>query len=157
MTWSRTWNWKSAVASSTCRAGIFFGINLAAGLEAAVTAMQVEFVYRAVAAGFYGSLTEYCSRIPCERVARRTATVAVPGVAHLVELGVHSWAGTPVLGWSLVGSVAFSILTTRFSLFAMRRGVLITGEGRQSWWRDLQAVPGLVTAFLALHPRSQPR
>jgi len=149
VTWSRAWNWKSAVVSALCRACIFFAINLSAGLEAAVAAMQVEFAYRAVAAGFYGSLTERFARMRSERQARRAATLVVPAVAHLVEFGIHAWADTAVLGWSIVGSIAFSVLTTRFNLFAMRRGVLTVGHGSASWWQDLRAMPAMVAAFLS--------
>lgn len=148
MTLSFAWNWKSAVASSLCRASIFFTVNLWSGVDAAVAAMQVEFLYRAVASGFYGSLTERFARMRSERRATWAATLVVPAVAHLVEFGVHAWAGTPVLGWSVAGSVVFSIVTTRFNLFAMRRGVLTVGRGSASWWQDLKAMPAVVAAFL---------
>lgn len=147
MTWALAWNWKSAVVSSLCRASIFFVINSSAGLDAALAAMQVEFVYRAIAAGFYGSLTQYFSRLRAERRATWAATLIVPGIAHLVELGIHAWAGTPVLGWSIVASVAFSMLTTRFNLFVMRRGALTVGDGSASWRQDLRAMPAMVVAF----------
>ncbi len=147
MTWA--WNWKSAVVSAVCRASIFFAVNLSVGLDAALAAMQVEFLYRIVAAGFYGSLTQYFSQLPSERTATIAAMCVVPGLAHLVEFAVHAWAGTPVLGWSLAGSVAFSLVTTRFNLFAMRRGVLTVGHGSASWWHDIKAIPMLVVAFVS--------
>jgi hypothetical protein len=147
MTWTVAWNWKSAVVSSLCRASIFFVINSSAGWDAALAAMQVEFAYRAVAAGFYGSLTQYFARLHAERRATWAATLIVPGVAHLVELGVHAWADTPVLGWSVAGSIAFSMMTTRFNLFAMRRGALTVGHGSASWWQDLRAMPAMMAAF----------
>ena len=103
--------------------------------------------YRAVAAGFYGSLTQYFAQLHAERRATWAATLIVPGVAHLVELGVHAWAGTPVLGWSVAGSIAFSMMSTRFNLFAMRRGALTVGHGSASWWQDLRAMPAMVAAF----------
>jgi hypothetical protein len=127
---------------------MFFVINLSAGINAALGAMQVEFLYRALAAGFYGSLTQYFARAYAGRHATATATVVVPGVAHLVELGIHTAAGTPELGSSVLASVAFSVLTTRFSLFAMRRGLLTVGQGSASWRHDLRALPATVAAFL---------
>ena len=66
MTWTVDWNWKSAVVSALCRASIFFVINISAGWDAALAAMQVEFAYRAVAAGFYGSLTQYFAQLHAE-------------------------------------------------------------------------------------------
>jgi hypothetical protein len=154
MTWSVAWNWKSALASSLCRAAIFFAINLSAGMDAAVAAMQVEFASRAVASGFYGSLTQYFARHHGARGV--AATLIVPGLAHLVEFGVHRWAATPVLGWSVVGSVAFSMLTTRFTLFAMRQGVFTVGHGSASWWQDMRALPALVLAFFRVPSSGAP-
>lgn len=147
MNWVTAWNWKSAAGSSCCRAAIFFLVNLSAGTDAALAAMQTEFIYRAVMAGFYGALTQYFARLRDERVATRAATVIVPGLAHLVEFGVHRWAGTAVLGWSMTGSIMFSVVTTRFNLFAMRHGVLTVGRDSDSWWHDLRALPALVVAF----------
>jgi hypothetical protein len=54
----RRWNWKSALVSSVCRALIFLAANLPAGRHAALRAMLTEFLFRAVAAGFYGALTQ---------------------------------------------------------------------------------------------------
>ena len=110
--------------------------------------MQVEFLYRAVAAGFYGSMTERFARMRSERRVTWAAMMVVPGISHVVELAIHLWAGTPMLGWSVAGSVAFSILTTRFNLFAMRRGSLTVGHGSATWWQDLKAMPALFVAFL---------
>lgn len=147
MRWVHAWNWKSATVSAVCRAAIFFAANASAGTEAALTALQVEFVYRAVASGFYGSLTQRFAGMADQRRATWLALVALPTLAHAVELAVHSWAGTPALGWSIAGSVAFSLLTTRFHLIAMRRGVLTVGSGSASWSEDLKALPAVVAAF----------
>lgn len=150
MSWSQAWNWKSAVGSAVCRAAIFFVVNTSAGAGAALTAMQVEFCYRAVASGFYGSLTQRFARMPNRRRATWLALIVLPALAHVVEFAVHSWAGTPVLGLSIAGSVAFSLLTTRFHLIAMRQGVLTVGAGSASWWQDLKALPAVCVAFFRL-------
>lgn len=150
MSWAEAWNWKSAVASSVCRASIFSVVNASAGLQAAFTAMQVEFLYRAVASGFYGSLTQRFARMPDRTRATWLALIVLPTLAHIVEFVVHSWAGTPVLGWSIAGSVAFSLLTTRFHLIAMRKGVLTVGAGSASWWQDLKALPAVCVAFFRM-------
>lgn len=147
MTWTTVWNWKSAVASSVCRALIFFVVNIPAGVDAALAAMQTEFLYRAMASGFFGSLTQYFAQVHAGRLSAWMATAIVAGLAHLVELGVHAWAGTPLLGWSIAASVIFSLVTTRFNLFAMRRGVLRVGQGSGTVRQDLRAMPGVVAAF----------
>jgi hypothetical protein len=47
----------------------------------------------------------------------------------------------------MAASVGFTILSTGFNLFAMRRGVLITGNLRQSLGQDLKMVPGLLLSY----------
>lgn len=143
------WNWKSAVVSAVCRALIFLAVNLPAGLDAAVRAMVLEFVFRAGAAGFYGSLTEAFARRPASVRTTLAALVVVPGVAHTMELLVHYAGGTPMLLKSLAASVLFSLLTTLFNLHAMRRGALIAGSGARSLGDDLRAMPVLAASFAA--------
>lgn len=146
--WIASWNWKTAFLSSGIRATIFFVANLAAGVDAAVNALQTELLYRAVASGFYGGLTERLARATPTRTAVVTAIVVLPAVAHAIELGVHAAAGTRRLGASVAASVAFSVVSTRFSLFAMQRGVLIVSHGRRSLAGDLRALPAVVAGFL---------
>lgn len=146
--WATTWNWKSALTSSFCRGAIFFAVNIPAGNDAAFAAMHTEFLYRAVASGFYGSLTQYFAQR--HAASTWTATAIVAGLAHLTEFFVHAWAGTPILGWSVAASVAFSLVTTRFSLFAMRSGVLTVGHGSGTLSQDLRAMPRVVVAFLRM-------
>lgn len=153
MNWLMAWNWKSALLSAISRASIFFFVNLQAGLDAGLAALQVEFLYRIVASGFYGALTQHFARQANERVATMTALVVLPALAHAVEWIVHSWAGTPVLGWSIAGSIAFSVLTTRFHLVAMRRGVMTVGPGSRSLAEDVRAIPGTIAAFLRVPTR----
>ena len=137
------WNWKAALFSSTCRALLFFGSNLSEGLDAAIAAGQVEFVYRAIASGFYGGLTERFSKI--EPAARSTAAalILIPALAHTVEYLIHTAAGTPRLGSSIAASVLFSVAATRFNLFAMRRGLLTVGRGSRSLAYDVVALTRL--------------
>ncbi len=142
------WNWKSAVVSSVCRALLFLAINLSAGADAALRAMWTEFVFRAVAAGFYGSMTEAFARLRPSRAATASALLVVPGVAHAMEAGVHWAAGTPMLAASVGASVAFSLLTTAFNLHAMRRGALLAGAGGRPLSDDLRRMPALVASFI---------
>lgn len=128
--WRTAWNWKSALVSAIGRAPIFFAINLTAGLPAALAAFQTEFLYRVVAAGFYGALTEYFARLPSRGAATWAALIVLPTLAHAVEYVVHWWAGTPRIGPAIVASVAVSVATTRFSLFVMRRGLFVSRSDR---------------------------
>ncbi len=141
-----TWNWKSALCSSIWRASVFFLTNLPAGIAAAAAASRTEFIYRAIAAGFYGSLTARFARSDRGRTATATALIVVPLVSHSIEYGVHWFAGTPYLTAAVSGSVLVTVVTTRFNLFAMRRGLLLVGPGDQSLTADGRQLTALAFA-----------
>jgi hypothetical protein len=145
----RYWNWKSALLSSISRAAIFLAVNLPAGTDAAVQAMLTELVFRAVASGVLGSVTQAFSRARPGASTTLTALVFIPALGHAAEYLVHRTAGTARLEQSIAASIAFSVLTTAFNLFAMRRGALIVGPGRRSIASDLRRLPALVVAFVA--------
>jgi hypothetical protein len=138
------WNWKSAILSSLCRATLFLVVNLPAGLMPGLRAMVTEFLFRGMASGVLGTLTQIFSRAKHPWLA----LVLLPAIGHSAEFLVHRAAGTPLLAKSIAASVAFSVLTTAFNLFAMRRGVLVVGAAEQPLRADLRRLPGLIGAFI---------
>lgn len=150
------WNWKSALLSSVGRAAIFFGISLQSGIAAALAAGQTEFIYRALAAGFYGGLTARLSRMEPPWIGTWSALIVVPAIAHTIEYSVHYWAGTANAGEAVLASIAVSVATTRVNVFAMRRGLLVTGANRHSLRHDLAQLWRLaLTALPSLRRRSR--
>lgn len=141
----RRWNWKAALLSSLYRGGLFFAVNLGAGVHAALGAMAAEFAYRGVTAGFYGAFTQAASRSGPRRAAAVTAGIVA--LSHSVEFTVHWLRGTPNLRGSIAASACFTLLSTLFNLHAMRRGVLVTGAGGSSLWDDLRALPRTLGSF----------
>jgi hypothetical protein len=148
----RTWNWKSAVFSSTLRAGIFFSTNLTAGWRAATGAMMAEFIYRAATAGFYGAITQAFRRAEPPWTAGVVVMILLPVSSHSVELAVHLLRGTPKLAASLIASVGMTIVSTLFNLYAMRRGALVVGQEGKSVRSDLRRMPRLICGFVAAGP-----
>lgn len=144
----RGWNWKSAAVSSLCRATLFFVVNLPAGLDAGIRAMSTEVAFRAVASGMLGSATQAFRTATPAGSAMLAALVLIPAAGHLAEYGVHWLAGTARLRESVALSIGFSVLTTSFNLFAMRRGALIVGDGEQTLAKDMRRMPGLIFAFV---------
>jgi hypothetical protein len=144
----RRWNWKSAVLSSGFRSTIFFLTNLSAGIDAAVAAMVTELTFRGVTAGFYGALTQSFRHATPAWLATLTVMVLLPAATHTVELLVHWLRGTERLQASVLASCVFTAVSTTFNLFAMRRGALIVGDGRQSLANDLLNMPRLIAAFV---------
>jgi hypothetical protein len=147
------WNWKSAVLSSWFRAAIFFFVNLTAGWPAAVSAMSTELVFRGITSGFYGAISEGFAEAEPEWAAALCVTVAVPVVNHSLEFAVHWLRGTRKLMPSIAASVVFTMLSSLFNLYAMRRGALIVGTGRGSLLEDLRRSPALLWNFLLCGPR----
>ncbi|MBN1567609.1 MAG: hypothetical protein JXA73_07165 [Acidobacteria bacterium] len=143
----RRWNWKSALLSSIVRAAIFFAVNLTAGHTAALAAMIREFSFRAVASGFYGGITESFRLAKPRWAATLTVLVSLPILNHSAEFLLHWMLGTANLKTSILASVCFTILSTGFNLFAMRREVLITQQNSRSLAGDLKLIPGLLFTY----------
>lgn len=139
----RRWNWKSALYSSLCRASIFLAVNLPSGWHAALGAMMAEFIYRAVAAGFYGALTQSFSRVEPRWKGVLVGTAFLISISHSLEFILHWLRGTPNLWGSIAASCAFTLISTLFNLHAMRRGILIAGVGGHSLLTDLRLLPSL--------------
>jgi hypothetical protein len=144
----RQWNWKSAGLSAVTRAALFFAANVTAGWRAAAGAFVTELVFRACTSGFYGAITEAFVPVRPVWTAALTTMVLLPVLSHTLEFAVHFVRGTPELSRSIAVSAAFTVLSTAFNLFAMRRGVLVVGAGRGSIAADLRRLPGLIGAFV---------
>jgi hypothetical protein len=147
------WNWKSAVLSSLFRAAIFFFVNLTAGLPAAMAAMCTELVFRGIASGFYGALTEGFRDAEPAWAGALGVLVLLPAANHSMEFAVHWLRGTRNLVPSITASVSFTALSTLFNLYAMRRGALIVGAGRGSLLQDMRRMPALLLNFILMIPR----
>ena len=148
----RRWNWKSALTSAIIRAGIFFSTNLTAGMRAAVGAMLAEFSYRVITSGFYGSATQAFRRAEPAWAAAAAVMILLPLASHSIEFLIHWLRGTPNLATSIIASISFTAISTSFNFYAMRRGVLIVGEGRRSLWHDMRMMPRVIGSFIALGP-----
>jgi hypothetical protein len=145
----RRWNHKSALLSSATRALLFFAVNLPAGVRPAAAAFMVECAFRFSTAGFYGALTQAFRRVEPARTGTLAAMVVLPAAGHSLELLVHWTAGTDQLARSIGASILLTALSTSFHLFAMRRGILVTGAGSRGLLQDLRAIPGVILAFVA--------
>ncbi len=144
----RKWNYKSAVMSSVVRGALFLVANLSAGLDAALAASAVEFAVRFCTAGFYGAITQAFGQAAPARQGALVAVICLPVLSHSLEAALHVWRGTPNLLASLGASVALTMASTAFNVFAMRRGVLIVGGCRaQTLGDDLRVLPVVIRDF----------
>ena len=147
------WNWKSALTSSLFRCLIYFSTNIVAGLRAAIGAMIIEFVFRGVTSGFYGSMTQAFTRVQPVWAGQMAVIALLPAVGHSMEFLVHWAGGTRKLAASVIASVAFTAISSLFNLFAMRRGVLIVGQNCNSLANDFKRMPRIVLDFILAIPR----
>jgi hypothetical protein len=148
------WNWKSAVLSCLIRGSLFFAANLSSGFQAAIWAMVLEISFLAVTAEFYGALVQAFRRAKPVWAATLTVMLLLPVINHLMEFFVHSTGGTKRLSLSMMASISLSAFSACFNLFTMRRGVLIVGNHKQSFWQDLTQLPLIVLAFLLCIPKT---
>lgn len=146
----RRWNWKAAFLSSLIRSLIFLFANMSAGYSAALAAMAREFGFRAVASGFYGGITQSFRVAQPRWLGTLTAVLLMPVLNHSAEFLLHSLLRTPNLKTSMGASIGFTVLSTGFNLFAMRKGVLITGPNNQNLAQDLKMMPKLLLSYTLL-------
>jgi len=137
----RRWNWKTALLSSWARGGIFFFVNLPAGLEAAGAALLAEFALRSATSGFYGAVTQHFRRVQPPWCAFLGVFLLLPASQHALEFLVHFARGTPRLGSSILASASFTVLSTAVNLQLMRKGLLVVGDEGGSLFSDLAALP----------------
>jgi hypothetical protein len=145
------WHWKSVTLSAVIRGGLFFATNLADGTRAATRATLVEFVLLVPLVGILAAVTQAFRGAEPGWAAALVVTAFLPTIAQAIEFVVHWIAGTPELGTSMVASVALSIISTAFSLYAMRRGVMVVGSDARSLANDVKNLPRLFFDF-ALTP-----
>ena len=148
----RRWNWKSALSSSLIRGTIFLCANLTSGWRAAAGAMFAEWAYRALTSGFYGAITELLGEVEPEWQGSMLAAFFLVLLPHSLELAVHWLRHTPHLKASIISSVIFTIFSTLFNLYSMRRGLLIVGAHRRPFLDDLRAMPRAIAGFCAVIP-----
>jgi hypothetical protein len=147
------WNWKAAVLASVLRGTIFFVSTLKSGLHAAAAAMLVECSYRALTSGFWGAITQALQPAEPAWLATVAALILIPLLAHGLQLLIHLVEGTPRLWIGMLTSVLFTVISTLFNLYAMRRGAMLVGTKSRSFASDMLRMPRLIAGFIAAGPR----
>jgi len=154
------WNYKGAILSSAFRAPIFLITYLAAreSLKLALAAAAVQFLFRFLFAGLTGYLIQSFRRVEPAWKAIVSILMIVPLVSHLFEYLVQAafvhYTGTAdYTDQAILRSISFSIFSSLFALFIMRRNVMIVGESEsRSFFSDVLRLPYLVWEFMAFIP-----
>jgi hypothetical protein len=143
------WNWKAAAASAILRGGIFFSVSLVAGWAAALTALAVEFCYRAIVPGFCGAIIQTLCDIQLQRMSRIIVLCVLALATHCIEFSIHTASGTPKAWLGVAVSFGMTVMSNAFNFFVMKRGVFRVGSGQPSLAADLRRMPGLMREFLS--------
>jgi hypothetical protein len=156
----RYWNYKGAILSGLLRAPIFL-ITYLIGKESwklAVGAALVQFTFRFLFAGVGGALIQGFRRVEPAWKALLTILMVVPLISHLFEF-LFQFAFAYFTGTNdhtdeaIVRSICFSIISALFTLFIMRRNVLIVGDAEsKSLLSDIIHLPVMIFQFCAFIP-----
>lgn len=154
------WNYKGAILSGAFRAPIFLITYLLAkeSIKLAIGAALVQFVFRFLFAGVGGALIQSFRRVEPAWKALLATLMIVPLISHLFEYFLQSgfahFTGTPnQTEQAVIRSICVSIMSALFTLYAMRRNVMIVGEKEsKSLLSDVLSLPLLVFHFVAFIP-----
>ncbi len=156
----RQWNYKGAIMSGGLRAPIFL-ITYLVGRESiklALGAALAQFIFRFIFAGVGGALIQAFRRVEPAWKALAAILLIVPVISHifefLVQAGFAYLTGTgDHTDEAIIRSICISILSALFSLFIMRRNVMIVGEAdSKSIFSDLAKFPVLIFDFVMFVP-----
>lgn len=156
----RYWNYKGAILSGILRAPIFLATYLIGKetLRLAIGAAAVQFVFRFFFAGISGALIQSYRHVEPAWKALLAILILVPLVSHFFEFVLQYsfgyFTGTQDLtDQAILRSVCVSIISALFTLFAMRRGVMIVGESEsKSLVSDIGRLPVVIFYFIAFIP-----
>jgi hypothetical protein len=156
----RYWNYKGAVLSGVVRAPIFLITYLVGkeSLKLAIGAALVQFTFRFFFAGVGGALIQGFRHVEPAWKALLTILLVVPVISHFFEFIIqvifaYVTGTTDHTDEAIVRSICFSIISALFTLFIMRRNVMIVGEAEsKSLLSDITRMPVLIFQFCAFIP-----
>lgn len=156
----KNWNYKGAVLSGVLRAPIFLVTYLAGkeSLKLAIGAAAAQFAFRFLFAGVGGTLIQSFRRVEPAWKALLAIMLVLPLISHLFEFAVQALFAYVTstqdhTDKAILRSITVSIMSALFTLFAMRRSVMIVGdEDSKSLLHDIGQLPLLIFQFCAFIP-----
>lgn len=156
----RYWNYKGAILSGILRAPIFLVTYLLGKetIKLALGAALLQFIFRFFFAGVSGALIQSFRRVEPAWKALLTILLIVPFISHLFEFAIQFtfayFTGTSDhTDEAIIRSICVSIISALFTLFIMRRNVLIVGDAEsKSLFHDVARLPIMIFRFIAFIP-----
>ena len=144
----RTWSWKTATISAMLRAIIFLTTNRHAARHHAELTALAEALYSLTAAGLMGALTQRLRDVRPLWAAAVVVWGALPVGMVAVELRVHRLVHTQHVRVGLISSFLIASVSSGFTWYAMRRGVLLQGVAGDDVAHDLHTLPRILLDFI---------
>lgn len=138
--------------SIALRSPIFLVATIRRGAEATIAALVTEAVFCISTAGIYGAIVQVLRRAEPQWLTGFFVIAVVPAIFQVLEYLLHWSRGTPHLRVAEIALLTLSTISALFNWYAMRRGTLLVGAEGHSLAADLQQLPRLVIAFLAILP-----
>ncbi len=156
----RHWNYKGAILSGALRAPIFLITYLIAreSIRLAIGAALLQFTFRFLFAGIGGAMIQAFRRVEPAWKALFTILLIVPVISHLLEFSIqfsfaYATGTNDHTDEAITRSICVSIISALFTLFIMRRNVMIVGEAEsKSLLSDIIRLPSLIFHFIAFIP-----
>lgn len=155
----RHWNYKGAILSGVFRAPIFLFTYLAGkeSMKLALGAALAQFIFRFLFAGISGALIQTFRRVEPAWKALGAILLVVPAISHIFEFLVqysfaYATATNDHTDDAIIRSICVSLISALFTLFIMRRNVMIVGEGSKSLFNDLKRMPIMILRFMLFVP-----
>jgi hypothetical protein len=142
------WNGKAAMLSAMFRAVIFLLASLKSHHAGRAGGAVAEALYGAISAGFFGTLTQALRFANPQWLADLLLAGIFPLAFQVGDFYFHAALGTQVFRVGMISSAVFTVLSSAFNLYIMRRGTLLVGEEGKSFSQDMGALPRLALMFV---------
>ncbi len=144
----RRWNSKAALLSAIFRGLIFLIASIKSHHAGRLGGVLAEALFGAVSAGFFGTLTQALRFAEPQWAAELLLAGILPLLFQLGDLCFHASLGTQVFRIGMIASAGFTVFSSLFNLYIMRRGTLLVGEEGKPLNEDLGALPRLALLFV---------
>jgi len=137
------WNWKTALLSAITRLAVWPASKLGQGKllsSASFRALAIEFAFRLVVGGLWGSLLQAFSAALPTLQNGIGLVIAMVGFTHVLEYVALRAGGAAQAGALTVTSIGLSALSLFINWRLMRLGMLLTGKGTASLGADLRRI-----------------
>jgi hypothetical protein len=107
-----------------------------------------EALFGAVCAGFFGALTQALRFAQPGWLAALLLAGVFPLAFQVGDFTFHAALGTQVFRAGMISSAVFTVFSSAFNLYVMRRGTLLVGEEGNPFSQDLGAFTRLALMFV---------